>query len=60
MLNDTSALLVVDYSYDFIADDSLLTCGKPGQILKILLFLVSMTLIIIKTIYSFNGFTLFT
>ena len=25
------ALLVVDYSYDFIADDGLLTCGKPGQ-----------------------------
>lgn len=24
------ALLVVDYSYDFIADDGLLTCGKPG------------------------------
>lgn len=25
------ALLVVDYSYDFITDDGLLTCGKPGQ-----------------------------
>lgn len=25
------ALIVVDYSYDFIADDGLLTCGKPGQ-----------------------------
>lgn len=25
------ALLVVDYSNDFIADDGLLTCGKPGQ-----------------------------
>ncbi len=25
------ALLVVDYSYHFIADDGLLTCGKPGQ-----------------------------
>ena len=31
MLNDTSRTLVVDYSYDFIADDGLLTCGKPGQ-----------------------------
>ncbi|MDR1702202.1 MAG: cysteine hydrolase [Sporomusaceae bacterium] len=25
------ALLVIDYTYDFIADDGLLTCGKPGQ-----------------------------
>ena len=25
------ALIVVDYSYDFIADDGRLTCGKPGQ-----------------------------
>ncbi|RZH97720.1 isochorismatase, partial [Staphylococcus aureus] len=24
------ALLVVDYSYDLIAEDGLLTCGKPG------------------------------
>ena len=26
------ALIVVDYSYDFIADDGRLTCGKPGHI----------------------------
>ena len=26
-----NALIVVDYSYDFIADDGRLTCGKPGQ-----------------------------
>lgn len=25
------ALIIVDYSYDFIADDGKLTCGKPGQ-----------------------------
>lgn len=25
------ALLVVDYTYDFVADDGKLTCGKPGQ-----------------------------
>lgn len=25
------ALIVVDYSYDFIANDGRLTCGKPGQ-----------------------------
>ncbi len=24
-------LVVLYYSYDFIADDGLLTCGKPGQ-----------------------------
>lgn len=26
-----NALIVVDYSYDFIADNGKLTCGKPGQ-----------------------------
>ncbi|MCJ1655993.1 cysteine hydrolase [Staphylococcus sp. NRL 16/872] len=25
------ALIVVDYSYDFIGDDGRLTCGQPGQ-----------------------------
>ncbi|TDM12085.1 cysteine hydrolase family protein [Macrococcus lamae] len=25
------ALLIIDYSYDFVADDGRLTCGKPGQ-----------------------------
>lgn len=25
------ALLIIDYSYDFVADDGKLTCGKPGQ-----------------------------
>ena len=25
------ALLLVDYTYDFVADDGKLTCGKPGQ-----------------------------
>ena len=29
------ALIVVDYSYDFIADDGRLTCGKP-KILNLL------------------------
>lgn len=24
-------LLVIDYTYDFVADDGALTCGKPGQ-----------------------------
>lgn len=26
-----NALIIVDYSYDFVADDGKLTCGKPGQ-----------------------------
>ncbi|MEQ5990883.1 isochorismatase, partial [Staphylococcus saccharolyticus] len=25
------ALIIVDYSIDFIADNGKLTCGKPGQ-----------------------------
>lgn len=25
------ALVVIDYTYDFVADDGKLTCGKPGQ-----------------------------
>ncbi len=25
------ALLIIDYTYDFVADDGKLTCGKPGQ-----------------------------
>lgn len=25
------ALLVVDYTVDFVADDGALSCGKPGQ-----------------------------
>lgn len=28
------ALIVIDYTYDFIADDGLLTCGKPGQAIE--------------------------
>ena len=27
----TKALLIIDYTNDFIADDGALTCGKPGQ-----------------------------
>src|SRR5699024_8110204 len=27
----TKALINVDYTYDFVADDGKLTCGKPGQ-----------------------------
>jgi len=27
------ALVVIDYTYDFVADDGKLTCGKPGQAL---------------------------
>mgnify|MGYP002720689563 CR=1 FL=1 len=26
-----NALIIVDYSIDFIANDGKLTCGKPGQ-----------------------------
>ncbi|MCY7264687.1 isochorismatase, partial [Pseudomonas protegens] len=26
-----TALIIVDYSVDFIADDGKLTCGVPGQ-----------------------------
>ncbi|GGF20630.1 putative isochorismatase family protein PncA [Halobacillus andaensis] len=25
------ALIVIDYTYDFVADDGALTCGEPGQ-----------------------------
>lgn len=28
------ALLVVDYTVDFVADDGALTCGKPGQAIE--------------------------
>lgn len=28
------ALLVIDYTYDFVADDGALTCGKPGQVIE--------------------------
>ena len=27
----SKALLIIDYSHDFIADDGALSCGKPGQ-----------------------------
>lgn len=29
--NTGKALLVIDYTYDFVADDGALTCGKPAQ-----------------------------
>ncbi|WP_125547376.1 cysteine hydrolase family protein [Levilactobacillus lindianensis] len=29
----TQALLIIDYTNDFVADKGALTCGKPGQIL---------------------------
>lgn len=28
------ALLVIDYTYDFVANDGALTCGKPGQLIE--------------------------
>ncbi|MGM9985700.1 MAG: cysteine hydrolase family protein [Bacillaceae bacterium] len=28
------ALISIDYTYDFVADDGLLTCGKPGQLIE--------------------------
>ncbi|MFC4356231.1 cysteine hydrolase family protein [Chryseomicrobium palamuruense] len=28
------ALLVVDYTFDFVADEGSLTCGKPGQVIE--------------------------
>ncbi|WP_305768718.1 cysteine hydrolase family protein [Candidatus Epulonipiscium viviparus] len=28
------ALIIIDYIYDFVADDGKLTCGKPGQALE--------------------------
>ncbi|WP_342525549.1 isochorismatase family cysteine hydrolase [Chryseomicrobium sp. FSL W7-1435] len=30
----TEALLVVDYTHDFVAEDGALTCGKPGQAIE--------------------------
>lgn len=35
------ALLNVDYTYDFVAEDGKLTCGKPGQVLED--YIVSLT-----------------
>lgn len=28
------ALIVIDYTYDFVADNGKLTCGKPGQAIE--------------------------
>ena len=28
------ALLIIDYTYDSVADDGALTCGKPAQKLE--------------------------
>ncbi|WP_431030301.1 cysteine hydrolase family protein [Lysinibacillus sp. LZ02] len=28
------SLIVIDYTYDFVADDGKLTCGKPGQAIE--------------------------
>lgn len=28
------ALINIDYTYDFVADDGALTCGKPGQVIE--------------------------
>ncbi len=28
------ALLIIDYTNDFVHDDGALTCGKPGQVLE--------------------------
>lgn len=28
------ALIVIDYTYDFVADEGRLTCGKPGQAIE--------------------------
>lgn len=30
-VKNTEALLIIDYTNDFVADDGALTCGKPGQ-----------------------------
>lgn len=30
----TKALVVIDYTYDFVADDGKLTCGKPAQLIE--------------------------
>lgn len=30
----TKALLVIDYTYDFVATDGKLTCGEPGQAIE--------------------------
>ena len=38
------ALIIVDYSFDFIDDSGKLTCGKPGP--------VSYTHLTLPTIYS--------
>lgn len=28
------ALIIIDYTYDFVATDGLLTCGEPGQMIE--------------------------
>lgn len=30
-MSNNEALLIIDYTNDFVADDGALTCGKPGQ-----------------------------
>lgn len=35
------ALIIIDYVYDFVADDGKLTCGKPGQ--KIEAYIANLT-----------------
>lgn len=30
----SKALIVIDYTNDFIADDGALTCGEPGQAIE--------------------------
>ena len=31
------ALISIDYTYDFVADDGKLTAGKPAKLLKMIL-----------------------
>jgi nicotinamidase-related amidase len=33
LMSQTEALLIIDYTNDFVADNGALTCGKPAQIL---------------------------
>ena len=51
------ALIVVDYSYDFIADDGRLTCGKPGQDIEQFIVKDSINININMIISFHDGFT---
>ncbi|MEY9977659.1 hypothetical protein [Lysinibacillus sp. RC79] len=49
------ALLVIDYTYDFVASDGKLTCGEPGQALLDQFHLGVIASGFVRTIHSFQN-----